>query len=50
MGEEATAYSVGVAIPFFTEKTMTMFLIGGAIVFVFGASLVIGIILERYSG
>ena len=29
---------------------MTMFLIGGAIVFVFGASLVIGIILERYSG
>ena len=37
-------------IPFFAEKTMTTFLIGGAIVFVFGASLVIGIILERYSG
>jgi len=37
-------------IPFFTEKTMTMFLIGGAVVFVFGVSYVIGIILEDCSG
>ena len=37
-------------IPFFAEKTMTMFLIGGAILFVFGVSRFIGIILEDCSG